>query len=79
MKKISKSASLLIALLLIQVATFATEKTTDVYVSRAPLTDIPETEVFSLYWVIMLFVYAAIVFAIAYFAAQTKEDHKAAH
>jgi multisubunit Na+/H+ antiporter MnhG subunit len=77
MKKILKSASLLIILLLIQVASFAAEKAPDVYVSRSPVTDVHN--VWGTSWVLFIIAFAVIVFIIAFFSAQEKESHTAAH
>lgn len=74
MKTLLKSAMLLFALVLTNTFTFAAAKTSEVYISEAPLSDISGKELLGITWFWVLIIACLVVFVSALFAAKDKED-----
>ncbi|MEO5910375.1 MAG: hypothetical protein ABIP95_05780 [Pelobium sp.] len=74
----TKNLLAVFAMLFVQFAAFADEKTPDVYLSRAPVSVINGHELLQQTWFWVLIVVVAVVFLCAFLSARTK-DQKEPH
>jgi cell division protein FtsX len=74
-----KSIMVTVVLLMLNLVSFAAEKTTDVYVSRAKLNNLSTDELLSSPWVLMLLGYAALIFLLAFLSARQTAEVQGGH